>query len=142
MNCNKIQPAAITPVLAAGSVASPFAYAVNLSQRLCNPTCADNTPIFDPKFSLVSVVLVSGTTYMATIKVEGTIFYTPCNGSQCCTKSQMLSQEFTIPVTSATAPTVTLTQGGTVNSVAASGCQSCSRNFVSETVITLTVATA
>lgn len=31
MNCNKIQAAVITPVLAAGSVASPYFYEVNIT---------------------------------------------------------------------------------------------------------------
>lgn len=44
-NCNRIQPAVITPVLAAGSVASPYFVEVNITQRLCFPTCAENAPV-------------------------------------------------------------------------------------------------
>lgn len=142
MSCNKIQAATITPVLAVGSVASPYFVDVNISQRLCSPTCADNTPVFNPRFSLKSVALVETGQYMATIHVEGIISYVPCNGGCNCTKQQPLSQDFTIPIRSTTTPTITLAQGASVNAISATGCQRCSRNFVSETPLTITVATA
>ncbi len=141
-SCNKIPAAAITPVLAAGSVASPYFVDVNISQRLCDKTCADNTPVFAPQFSLKSVALVGTGQYMATIHVEGIISYVPCNGGCSCTRQQPLSQDFTIPIASATEPTVTIAQGAAVNSIAATGCQRCSRMFVSEVPLTITVATA
>lgn len=140
MDCNTIQPAIITPVLAAGSTTSPYFYQVNISQRLCNKTCADNTPVFAPQFSLRSVAQVGTGQYVATIHVEGIISYVPCNGGCNCTKQQPLSQDFTIPIASATAPTVTIAQGASVNSVAATSCKPCSRSFVSETPLTVTVA--
>ena len=65
-----------------------------------------------------------------------------CNGGCGCTKQQPLSQDFTIPIQSASTPTVTIEQGAAMNAVAASACQPCSRTFVSETPITVTVATA
>lgn len=140
-NCNRIQPAVITPVLAAGSVASPYFVEVNITQRLCFPTCAENAPVFDPKFSMKALANVGTSQYVATIHVEGIISYVPCNGGGCCTKQQPLSQDFTIPIFSATAPTsVTVTAGNTSNIVAVSGCQQCGRTFVSETPLTLTVA--
>ena len=142
MNCNKIQAAVITPVLAAGSVASPYFYEVNITQRLCYPTCADNTPVFNPQFSLKSLSQVGTGRYVATVHVEGIISYVPCNGGCGCTKQQPLSQDFTIPIQSASTPTVTIEQGAAMNAVAASACQPCSRTFVSETPITVTVATA
>lgn len=139
-NCNKIQPAVITPVLAVGSVASPYFIEVNISQRLCFSTCAENTPVFNPRFSMKSLVNVGANQYVATIHVEGIISYVPCNGGCCCTKQQPLSQDFTIPIRSATAPTsVTVAAGNSMNAVAVSGCQECSRMFVSETPLTLTV---
>ena len=138
-NCNKIQPATITPVLAVGSVASPYFVQVNISQRLCYPTCVQQTPVFNPRFSLVSVSQVGTGQYMATLHVEGIISYVPCNGGCACTKQQPLSQDFTIPIYSATAPTVTIAQGASVNTMAVTGCQNCGRNFVSETPITVTV---
>ncbi len=52
---NKIQAPVITPVLAAGSTASPYYYQVNITQRLCFPTCAENMPVFSPQFSLVGI---------------------------------------------------------------------------------------
>lgn len=141
MNCNKVQPASITPVLAAGSTASPYFYQVNITQRLCYPTCADNAPVFNPRFSLVSLTQVGTGQYVATIHVEGIISYVPCNGGCGCTKQQPLSQNFTIPIASSTTPTVTIEQGSSVNTVSATSCQPCSRTFVSETPVTVTVAT-
>lgn len=136
---NKIAPAIITPVLAAGSVASPYFFEVNISQRLCFPSCADNTPVFDPKFSLKSLSQVGDGQYVATVHVEGIISYVPCGGGCGCTKTQPLSQDFTIPIASTTAPAVSIAQGATANAVAASACQPCSRAFVSETPLTITV---
>ena len=138
---NKIQSAVITPVLAAGSTTSPYYYLLNITQRLCFPTCADNTPVFTPQFTLVGTTQVGTGQYIATIRVQGIISYVPCNGGCCCTKTQPMSQEFTIPIASATAPTaVTVVAGNTINSVAATSCNPCSRTFVSETPLTITVA--
>lgn len=141
MSCKKISSANITTTLAAGSVASPYTLQVNISQKLCKPACVDSTPVFAPQFSLVGYSQVGTGSYVATIHVEGIISYVPCDSNVCCTKSQVLSQDFTFPFTSATAPTaVTIAQGVSVNSIANSGCQVCSHNFVSETPLTLTVA--
>ena len=140
MDCNKIQPAIITPVLAAGSTTSPYFFQVNISQRLCEKTCAETTPVFAPRFSLRSLATVGTGQYVATIHVEGIISYVPCNGGCNCTKQQPLSQDFTIPIKSATAPTVTIAQGASVNMIAATSCKPCSRSFVSETPLTVTVA--
>lgn len=139
--CNKIQPAVITPVLALGSVASPYFIQVQIAQRLCYRTCVDNTPVFNPRFSVLSVAQVAPTQYVATIHVDGIISYVQCNGGCSCTKQQPLSQDFTVPISKTdTAPVVSLTQGATVNTVATVGCQTCGRNFISETPITITVA--
>lgn len=138
---NKINSAVITPVLAAGSVASPYFVQVNISQRLCTPTCADNTPVFAPAFTYKGISQVATGQYVVTIHVEGVISYVPCGGNPCCTRSQVLSQDFTIPLASATEPTsITVAQGATVNNVNAAGCQSCSREFASETPLSITVA--
>lgn len=140
---NKIQAPLITPVLAAGSTASPYAFLVNITQRLCYPTCADKTPVFAPQFSLVGITPIGTGLYAATIRVQGIISYVPCNGGCGCTKTQPLNGTFTIPIASATAPTaVTVTSGSTVNAVSATACQPCSRTFVSETPLTVTVTTA
>lgn len=137
---NKIQAPVITPVLAAGSTASPYYCQVNITQRLCFPTCAENTPVFAPQFSLVGIVQVGTGQYAATIRVQGIISYVPCNGGCCCTKSQPLSDTFTIPIASATAPTeVMVAAGVTVNAVSTTACQQCSRTFVSETPLSITV---
>lgn len=139
---NKLQAPVITPVLAAGSTASPYYYQLNITQRLCFPTCSDNTPVFAPQFSLVSVAQVGTGQYAATIRVQGIISYVPCNGGY-CTKQQPLSGTFTIPIASATAPTaVIVTAGATVNTIATAACQKCSRTFVSETPLSITVTAA
>lgn len=139
-NCNQIPSADITFVLGAGSVASPYFGQANISQRLCHKTCADQTPVFAPRFSVKSFAQVGAGQYVATIHVEGIISYVPCNGGCDCTKQQPLSQDFSFPFASATAPTaVTLTQGATVNSIAAAACNKCSRDFVSETPLSITV---
>lgn len=137
---NKIQAPVITPVLAAGSTASPYYYQVNITQRLCFPTCAENTPVFAPQFALVGIAQVGTGQYAATIRVQGIISYVPCNGGCGCTKSQPLSGTFTIPIASATAPTaVTIAAGATANAVSTTACQQCSRTFVSETPLSVTV---
>jgi hypothetical protein len=136
---NKVSAAIITPVLAAGSVASPYFVQVNITQKLCYLTCAETTPVFAPQFSLRSVAQVGTGQYVATIHIEGIVSYLPCNGS-CCTKQQPISQDFTIPIASATAPTITIAQGTSVNAVVATACKPCTRTFVSETPLTVTVA--
>lgn len=138
----KIQEASIIPILAAGSVASPFSYHVNITQQLCSATCADNTPVFNPQFSLKSVAQVEPGKYVVTVHVDGIISYVPCNGGCACTKQQPLSQDFPIYIVAATTPSVSIEQGTAINAVAASACQSCSRTFVSETPLTVTVETA
>lgn len=137
---SKIQPALITFTPALGSTTSPYAGMVNITQRLCFSCCADTTPVFQPRFSVKSVAPAGGDLYAVTIHVEGIISYVPCNGGCCCTKQQPLSQDFVVVVSSETAPTVTLAQGASINDLSATACQSCSRTFVSDTPITLTVA--
>ena len=137
---NKIQSANITATLAAGSTTSPYNYLVNVTQRLCYPTCVDVNPVFLTQYSLVSTNLVSTGLYSVTINVQGAINYVPCNGGCGCTKSQPLNQNFTILIASATVPTITIAQGATTNAVSAAACQTCGRTFVSETPLTVTVA--
>lgn len=138
---NKQNPAIITATLAAGSTTSPYYVQVNISQRLCSPTCVDETPVFNPAFSYVSLSNVGTSQYVVNVHVEGVIAYIPCGCNSCSTRSQLISQDFTIPLFSATAPTsVTITSGTVVNSVEGVGCESCSRSFVSEIPLTITVA--
>ena len=139
MGC-KQNSANITFTLAAGSTASPFAGQVNISQRLCSPACGESTPIFNPTFSLVGFSEVGDGLYVATVKVDGVISYEAPGG--CGERAMGVRQSFTIPFASATTPTsVTIaTSGATVNAISTVACQSCSRDFVSETPITLTVA--
>lgn len=139
-NQNRIQSAVITPTLALGSTSSPYFVQVQILQRLCFACCVDATPVFNPLFSVKSVAQVASDSYVATLHVEGVISYVPCNGNCCCTKQQPLSQDFTIPISATSAPTITIAQGACVNAIAASACQSCSKNFVSETPLTITIA--
>lgn len=139
---NSIQSAIITPVLAAGSTASPYSYSINITQRLCSPACAENPPVFAPQFSVENISSLGGTLYAATVRAQGLISYVPCGRTSCCAKTQPLSQSFIIPFTSETAPasvTVSLA-GGVVNSIVTSACQTCSRTFVSECPLSITVA--
>ena len=136
-----LNSAIITPVLGAGSTNSPYYFQVNISQRLCSPTCVGTTPVFNPVFSVVGFSRVGTNQYVATLNVQGIISYAPCNGDARCTRSQVLNQNFTIPFYSVAVPTsVTITQGTSVNGVSAAPCQNCSRSFVCETPINLTVA--
>lgn len=130
----------ITATLAAGSVASPYQYLINITQKLCKPSCVEQTPVFAPAFSLVGITQVGVGQFLATIHVEGVISYVPCDGDVCCTKSQLISQDFTIPIAAATVTTVTLAKGTTINTIAGAPCKKCSRNFVSESPLVVTVA--
>lgn len=137
----KQNAAVITATLAAGSVASPYFAQINISQKLCSPTCVDETPVFVPAFTYKSISEVGTSQYVVTVHVEGVISYIPCGKNSCCTRSQLVSQDFTIPLYAATAPTsVTIEAGSVVNSIAQVGCQNCSREFVSETSLTITVS--
>lgn len=130
----------ITATLAAGSVASPYQYLINITQKLCKPSCVEQTPVFAPVFSLVGITQVGVGQLLATIHVEGVISYIPCDGNVCCTKSQLISQDFTIPIAAAAVTTVTLAKGTTINTIAGAPCKKCSRNFVSESPLVVTVA--
>jgi hypothetical protein len=137
---NKIQPALITFTPALVSTASPYAGIVKIDQRLCYSCCADSTPVFSPSFSVKSIALAGTNLYVATLHVEGIISYVPCNGGCRCTKTQPLSQDFEVPISSATVPTVTIAPESSINAIAATACQPCSRAFTSATPLTITVA--
>ena len=135
--------ATISATLAAGSVASPYYYQVNITDTLCKNSCSGATPDFKPNFVLMGYSVVGTGQYMATIGVTGCISYIPCGGSPCCTKSQLVSQTFSLPFYSETAPTtVSLSQGASVCDVVTKGCNRCGNTFVCETPVLLTVETA
>lgn len=137
----KNNSAIITPVLAAGSTASPFYWLVNIMQRLCHKSCVESTPLFQPTFSVESFSAVGTNQYVAVVRVDGLIAYTPCDGNVCCTKTQKIGQTFTLPFTSATVPTsVTVTAGVPNNAIVGAMCQTCSRQFVSDIPLSLTIA--
>lgn len=143
-NCNqnnRIAPPIISVTPSLGSTASPFQLQVTINQRLCAKVCAENVPVFIPTFDVVSVNNVGGTQYMVQVRVQGAINYVKCGCGCCGTMSQPLNAVFSIPVTSATAPTsVTIAKGNTVNDVETSNCQVCGRTFISDNFVTLTVA--
>lgn len=141
-NCSKKKNAAvITPVLAAGSVASPYFVQVNLSKKLCRKVCVNEVPVFAPVYSFKSLANVGDDQYVVTVHVEGAISYNPCSGCACSAETEVVSQDFTIPLYAATAPTsVTIAAGASVNAINPDGCEECSKNFASETPLTITVA--
>lgn len=140
-NCKKTNVAVITPVLAAGSVTSPYYVQAKITKKLCKRVCVNEVPVFAPVFSVVSTTLVATGQYVVTIHVEGSVTYNPCHGCGCAAEVEIVSQNFTIPLASATAPTsVTIASGVSVNSIVVDGCENCSANFKSETPLTITVA--
>lgn len=141
MNNRNTKPASIIATMFAGKTTAPYMYMVNISQKLCRATCADEVPIFNPSFTMVGTSQVGTNQYVATIKVEGVISYVPCGCGTCNTRTQIISQVFTLPFYSTTAPTsVTIGKGETINSVDPVACAHCTRTFVSETPVTLTIA--
>lgn len=137
----KNNSAIITPVLAAGSTTSPYYWLVNIMQRLCYKSCVESTPLFQPIFTVVSFSAVGTNQYVATVRVDGAIIYTPCDNNGCCTKTQKIGQEFTLPFASANVPTsVTVTAGTPSSAIVGAMCEKCSRQFVNDTPITLTIA--
>lgn len=134
-------PACIMATLAVGATATAPYYDVNITQQLCAPSCVDETPVFNPHFSVKSIANVGTSQYLITIHVEGVISYVPCNCGSCCTRSQVVSQDFTIPVFSATAITnVTTSLGSVKNRLVKVACCSCSKTFVCDAPLTLTIA--
>ena len=136
----KTIPALIHATLANGGPANAPFYDVNITQELCQAACCDETPYFKPQFSIRSVQNVGTNQYVVVIHVEGAISYIPCCCGCCQTRTQVVSQDFTIPLYRTTAPTVTLTTGDSANGMARRPCCQCSRIFVSETPLTLTIA--
>lgn len=141
---SSVQSPIITPVLVAGSTASPYTYLVNITQRLCSTACSENPPVFAPQFTLESVSRLGNNVYVANIRVQGLISYVPCGGNVCCAKTQPLSGVFSLPFTSETYPSsVTIESvGQTVNALNTAACQTCSRTFISETPISIAVVGA
>ena len=134
-------PANITATLALGSTATAPYYDVNITQQLCTPACVYETPVFAPTFSVKSIAQVGTSQYLVVLHVEGVINYIPCNCGTCCTRSQVVSQDFTIPVYSATAiNSVTPAIGAIQNGIAKIACCLCSKTFVSDVPLTLTIA--
>lgn len=136
----KIPAPIVTATLAANSTTTPFSFMINVSQKLCFGTCTGSTPVFTPEVTLLGVSTVTANVYMATVHIEGIISYVPCNGGCCDMKAQPISTNVNIPIKSNTAPTVTITKRGVTNSIAATPCQTCSRNFVSEIELDVAVA--
>lgn len=143
MNNSKTIPAEIHATLAIGSPAAAPYYDVNIVQRLCGQACADETPVFVPVFSVLSHEEVGASKWLVNLHVEGVIHYIPCGCGSCSTKQQIVSQDFSIPVFSATGISgVTVSADPSFNYVSKVCCKDCSTTFVSNTPITLTITTA
>lgn len=143
MNNNRTTPAIIHATLAIGSTAAAPYYDVNIEQQLCMCACADERPVFNPQFSVLSIENVGTSQYLVNMHVEGVVSYVPCNCGSCATKSQVISQDFSVPVFSATAISgVTIAAGQSRNAIVRNACANCSKAFESDTPITLTITTA
>lgn len=135
-------PANITATLSVGATATAPYFDINVTQQLCSPACVDEVPVFNPTFSLKGVSNVGTSQYVATIHIEGVISYIPCNCGSCCTRSQVVSQDFTIPIFSATAiSNVSIVTGNSQNGIARYSCCDCSKIFVSNIPLTMTITT-
>lgn len=135
-------PAIITATLALGATTTAPYYDINITQHLCAPACVDETPVFLPKFTIKSIANVGLSQYIIVVHIEGVVNYIPCNCGSCCTRSQVISQDFTIPVYSAnTITAVAVTMGTAQNGIARISCCDCSRTFVSDCPLTLAITT-
>jgi hypothetical protein len=130
----------ITTTLALGSIDSPYYVQAKIEHRLCAPVCVSQVPIFNPIFSVVSFAEVGSGQYVATIRVEGVVYYNPCEGNTCATRMSTINETFPIPFTSTTAPTSVTISAGTVTNSLVATCQNYTRDFVSDVPINLTVA--
>ena len=136
-------PANITATLAVGATATAPYYDVNITQQLCTPACVDETPVFSPTFTVKSIANVGQSQYLVVMHVEGVVNYIPCNCGTCCTRTQVISQDFTIPIFSATpVSAVTPSIGLVQNGIARISCCACSKTFVSDVPLTLNIANA
>lgn len=138
-NCGRKAALFVAATLGAGSTASPYFYQVGIALELCQSVCADNVPVFNPVFSLVGVKEVGTGQYVATLHVEGVVSYVPCCGG-CRSEQMVVSEDFTIPIAATALPTVTITQGVTVNSLETGACQDCTKQFRSATPLSVAVA--
>ena len=112
------------------------------AQKRCHKGGMGRRPGVAPALWVVEVSEVATGQYVATFHIEGVISYLPC-GCNCTTKTMNISQDFTVSIASATAPTsVSVVAGVAVNALVAPPCQNCTRDFVSEIPLTVTVATA
>jgi len=133
----------ISTTLAAGSTASPFYYDVVITKQLCSKTCASKSPIFNPTFSLVSSTLVGTNQYELVVNVQGTVTYTPCGSCECNAKSQVVNENFVLPLYSTNAPSAISVSGVPVlTKVQTIGCSNCGNVMVSDCALTLNVTTA
>ena len=132
--------ATVVTTLAVGStVTAPF-YDVTITKQLCAKTSAE--PSFNPVFSVVEVRTVGTSQHEVVMNVQGVVSYTPCGS--CCAKTQLVNENFIIPVFSATVPTVTATSGTPINRIVKGGgcgkCSQCGNTLVSNIPLTLTIA--
>ena len=132
--------ATVVTTLAVGSTTTAPYYDVAITKQLCAKTSAE--PDFVPKFSVVEVRPVGTNQYEAVMNVQGAVSYAPCGS--CCAKTQLVNENFIIPIFSATVPTLTATSGTPINRIAkgcgCGKCSQCGNTLVSNIPLTLTIA--
>lgn len=136
----KHKKAIVNAVLSAGSTDTPFNYVCNVTQQLCTATCKSVVPAFIPTFTLKGFAPMGNSQYVATVHVTGVVSYVECGKSSCCTRQQLISEDFSLYIKSEAEPSsIELTQGKTVNAVSQEGCKKCTDIFVSETQLSVNV---
>lgn len=139
----KTIPANITLTLAAGSESSPYYYNMRVRQQLCQSSCVDEQPSFRPSVLVKSIENVGISQYEITCHVEGTIHYIPCGCNSCATRAQLISQDVVIPVFSTVAITTAAVVVGVPNNyIEKDACCNCSKAFVCDVPLTLSILTA
>lgn len=140
---SKTLPAIIHAVLASGATATAPFYDLVIEQQLCRCVCVDDTPLFAPTVTVQSIENVGTSQYLVNMHVEGAISYIPCGCGACESQTQVLSQDFSVPIYSATAITgATPTIGVVANAMHRRSCERCNKHFVCEVPLTLTLTTA
>ena len=133
-------PAIIIATLAASSVASPYFYSVSITQRLAKSACVASAPVFDPKFSVLGFREISTGQWIVTVHVEGVIAYVPYGQKPCSAVPQPLSQDFYLPIFSATPITnVEINYGNAFKAMIRNECMPCSRTFQCNVPLRVTV---
>lgn len=152
-NCEKNGKTVLNSILLSGvPTATTQVYALDFTHWLCGnrKICINSSyPLSGAmNFNVIDVVSLGQNTWNATISYTGQVSYLPHvrGGNQCCDpcpKSDFVYGQFTVPVNSVTAPTVTLNTTGAKVVVSPANVDDCCNitNAVEiETVLTVTTA--